>query len=269
MSLFLLKLALTPSLLLFVSWLQRRFGHHWSGIFTGLPLNVGPMAIFLSAEEGLDYVRADIGVMALALVAHMFYFLTYLVCAKRYGWLISITASLVVYSICAYSLLHVVGGASDAVKFALCFFSPIIVLVYLKKQKEWNATPTVGRQTIWLRAAVGVGCLLLATYLAHVAPPALVGVLAVGPVFNTVMLVFSHHDYGRTVLNSLVLGSLIGIYGSMAFLGVLKYAPHTWPQVLIFILAFASAALVATIAHYAMTHLRFGKIVEDEASNAV
>ena len=52
MQLVLIKLFLTPLLMVTVSWSARRWGPGIGGLLAGLPLTSGPISIYLCAEQG-------------------------------------------------------------------------------------------------------------------------------------------------------------------------------------------------------------------------
>jgi hypothetical protein len=243
MILFLLKLIVTPALLVLVSLIQRKFGHRIGGIFMGLPVNFGVTSAFVAVEQGQAYVQSSAGPMMIGLVAIMPFYVIYLECAKRYTWPISILASLAAYFAIAFPL-----GLSPLptfVQLGLSLIAPIGVLAYLKKQSHDKTTASAAGRTLWLRAITGVIVVFVITLLAHMLPPQALGLLAIAPVANSIMLVFSHRDYGKKVLNHFVLGAVTGIYGSIAFLAVLAWIPATWGTAIAFTLA-TVAALLAT-----------------------
>ncbi len=245
MSLFLLKLMTTPALLVLISLLQRKFGHKIGGLFTGLPLNVGPVVVFLAIEQGQAYVQHNTGTMFAGMVAVPFYFIAYLSCARRRNWVTSILASLAVYCVIVFALGEL--ALPRGIEFALALIAPLACLFYLGRQKDWGAAAAIGQQTLWLRAAAGAAFLVAVTLLAHILPPRAIGVISILPLFLTIMLVFSHRDYGANVLNHLVLGATAGNYGILAFLAVLAYAPLQWTGLIIFPMSFAAAIVVAVL----------------------
>ena len=58
MELLLIKLFLTPLLMVAVSWSARRWGPGIGGLLAGLPLTSGPISIYLYAEQGPGFAAA-------------------------------------------------------------------------------------------------------------------------------------------------------------------------------------------------------------------
>ena len=59
--LLLIKLLLTPLLMIAVSWAARRWGSGIGGFLAGLPLTSGPISIYLWVEQGLGVPLRSLG----------------------------------------------------------------------------------------------------------------------------------------------------------------------------------------------------------------
>jgi hypothetical protein len=245
MTLFLLKLAVTPTLLVLISILQQRLGHRVGGIFTGLPVSFGIISCFVAIEQGQVYVQHSTGAMMMGMVAFVFFCITYLECAKKHGGLFSICVSLAVYLAVAIPLSLM--PLPLPMQFTLALLFPLAGFYYLKKQVHHKIAAAIKPPSLGLRAGASVAFLLLVTFLAYMLPPIWLGILAILPIVTSIMLVFSHRDYGNKILSRLVLGVFTGSYGSLAFLAVLAWAPLDWGIAATFTLATTAALLAASI----------------------
>ncbi|MBV8213367.1 MAG: hypothetical protein JOZ08_09100 [Verrucomicrobia bacterium] len=79
----LIKLVLTPLLMLAVSWAARRWGRGIGGLLAGLPVASGPISIYLCAEQGADFAASAAGHSILSLTPVALFSLVYAVGAQR------------------------------------------------------------------------------------------------------------------------------------------------------------------------------------------
>src|SRR5215469_1222884 len=83
MQLLLIKLVLTPLLMLTVSWAARRWGPGIGGLLAGLPLTSGPISIYLCAEQGADFAASAAAHSILSLTPVALFSMVYGVLARR------------------------------------------------------------------------------------------------------------------------------------------------------------------------------------------
>ena len=92
MSILLLRLLLTPTLVVLVSYIQKRWGHALGGRVIGLPLSTGPFLILIYLMDGAGQTaNATHGVVAgqIAVVSYCYIF-TYV--SWRKAWPIALLA---------------------------------------------------------------------------------------------------------------------------------------------------------------------------------
>ena len=88
---FLIKLILTPVLMLGVSIAAKKWGTFWGGLLSGLPLTSGVILTFLAVEQGAGFTQTAILGAIPGLAAVMSAYKVYATLSKR--WLCAISAS--------------------------------------------------------------------------------------------------------------------------------------------------------------------------------
>ncbi|HJT57053.1 MAG TPA: hypothetical protein VJ761_11200, partial [Ktedonobacteraceae bacterium] len=93
----LFKLFLTPVLIGLVSLAGRRWGPAVSGWLVGLPLNSGPVALFLALEQGKTFAAAAAVGTLLGQISVACFCLTYSWLSFRFNWIWSLLISWCVF----------------------------------------------------------------------------------------------------------------------------------------------------------------------------
>ena len=84
MQLLLIKLLLTPFLMIAVSWSARRWGPGIGGLLAGLPLTSGPISIYLWAEQGPKFAATAASSSLLSLTPVAIFSIVYGQLARRF-----------------------------------------------------------------------------------------------------------------------------------------------------------------------------------------
>jgi len=106
MTLFYLKLAITPLLMWAISLASRRWGGLLGGLLAGMPITSGLVMTFLSLEQGTDFalnaVPGALGGLAAVLATYAFY----LYATRRLAIGAAAGLAIVFYGLVAYVLTH-------------------------------------------------------------------------------------------------------------------------------------------------------------------
>ncbi len=216
-----LKLVLTPALIGAASLAGRRWGPAVSGWLVGLPFTSGPIAFFLALNQGVTFARAAaIGTLAGA-ISQAFFSLTYGWCTARFGWPLTVSASLLVFA-----------GTTAVLKSLPLPLSPLFLVAILVLVGALRLMPgysdasgcpvvTLPRWDIPVRMVVATGFVLLLTGLAPALGPRLTGLLAPFPVYGAVLAVFAHSLQGPAAAVNVLKGFLLGLFAFAGFFLVL------------------------------------------------
>jgi hypothetical protein len=190
-----LKLALTPVLIIGASLAGRRFGGAVSGWLVGLPLTSAPIVAFLAVEQGPRFAAtAAVGSLSGA-AAEGAFCLAYARLAQP-GSVPALMAGTLAFA--------ALGGAAVALSWsslplfvaALIAFAVALLTMPRSGSVPVNATPPA-RWDLPARAIVATALVLLLTGVATAIGARLTGLPAVYPVYAAVLTVFAHSSCSR------------------------------------------------------------------------
>jgi hypothetical protein len=238
----LLKLVVSPVLILIASLAGRRWGEAVGGWFVGLPLTSGPVCFFIAIEQGPQFAAVTALGSLVGVGAEAGFCLAYSFVARHAHWPAALAAA---------SIGYVLG----AVLFALAALPlwPLLAAVAAALAAALMLIPAVARPTTialraprWdLPARMAVAAVLVygLTEAAPYVGPKLSGLFATYPVFAAVLTAFAHHRNGSAAATRVLRGLLMGLFSFAAFFAVLGTTIVT-----IGIAASFAAALTATLA---------------------
>lgn len=224
-TLLILKLLLTPTLMIAVTLAGRRWGPKVAGLLAGLPLTSAPVSVFLAIEQGADFAaKAALG--SLSGVGSVGVFcLAYALAARRFGWLIctwlGIASFLIFTTLLSVTTLGWVASIFEVtvtLVVVMLFFPRVSAVRSARRPPTWDVPA---------RAATATGVVFLITSIAATLGARLTGLISPFPVFANVLAAFSHrgegHKAGVVFLRSTVMAS----FGFGSFFFVVGNAlPH-------------------------------------------
>ena len=237
MSILLLRLLLTPSLVVLVSYIQKRWGHAIGGRFIGLPLSTAPFLILIYLMDGADQAaNAAHGVVAgqIAVVSYCYVF-AYVSWRKAWpfallsGWLV---AGLADITLIQFSNTWLVGG--------------IVVLVSAMAIKFWP-NPLTDDQTVripqwWetpMKAAIAGTLVATLTGVKDIIGVQSAGILASMPVILSVLAPTTVRTYGPSAVSELLRGTTKSLGGSVMFSTIVAATITVLPAPIAFTLGLA------------------------------
>ena len=250
MTIFALKLVLTPLLIALVSLAGRRWGPAVSGLIVGLPLTSGPVSLFFALEQGTAFAsEAAIGTLV-GIAAFAPFCIAYTLVARRFSWLASALAALA-----SFVLAIAVLGALDfalvqAFALAITFLGATFLLSSDPGGAPLNAKPP--RWDIPLRMVVATSFVVILTGAAAVLGPQLSGLLSPIPVFSTTLAAFTHKTEGPGAATRQLKGTLLGLFSFAIYFfivgGLLPQLGIAWT----YTIAVAAALLTNAAAYWLM-----------------
>jgi len=214
-----LKLVVTPVLILAASLAGRRWGETVSGWFVGLPLTSGPVCFFLALERDPGFAAmAARGCLAGA-AAEVGFCLAYLALAagtRPQDWPAALLAGSIAFAAGAALLQWI----APPLWLLAAIVYPALALGLLLMPRLYaggGAIPRPPRWDIPARMAVATALVLGLTELAPLFGPRLSGLLATYPLFAAVLAAFAHRLSGAAAAERVLRGLLIGLFGFAAF----------------------------------------------------
>jgi hypothetical protein len=189
-----LKLLLVPTLLAVISVAGRRWGPGVAGWLAGFPSLTGPILLFLALERGAEFaVPATVFALS-AVSAALVFGIAYAWACLRLHWFGAWLCALLAWLAAVAVLVRVPPtlAGSLAISLGLLLLAPRL---FPKPRGKWGAS-AVPPYELALRMAAGAGMVLAVTAVAETVGPAWTGLLAVFPVFTSVLAVFSQRASG-------------------------------------------------------------------------
>ena len=210
--LLLLKLTLAPLLVAVATLVARRWGPKIGGVVVGLPLSTGPIFLFLAIDQGLDFAeRACVGIL-FGLVGLAGFALAYAAVSRRAGWAISLTLSAIAYFIVSAAVSgYKVSGVIQA---GVAAYAALLLAASLIRRPQLGAIKSASPWwDIWFRMLAAAGLTLAITAAAERLGPMFSGIVGTYPVVTTVVMTFTHHQFGREAAIAMLRGSVLSWIG--------------------------------------------------------
>ncbi|OUR90443.1 hypothetical protein A9Q81_18260 [Gammaproteobacteria bacterium 42_54_T18] len=209
------KLTLVPLIILGLSLAGKRWGSFVSGILSGLPVIAGPITLFLALEQGHDFATASANSTLLGIFALSSFCFIYGLCARRYGWLTSLTIGWICYFIIATLISHLSLPPQLSMLLVALFIALLLKL-----------TPTITHNTITIsitknelivRMLAAMLLVMVITTFANILGPTFSGIFAAFPVAASVLAVFTHSTHSGIQAALLLRGVTIGLLSLSSF----------------------------------------------------
>ncbi len=227
MTLFYLKLMVTPLLMWAISLASRRWGGLLGGLLSGLPVTSALVMTFLCLEQGtafaLGAVPGALGGLAAVQATYTFY----LFATRRLGIAPAVLLAILFYGLAAYAFTHW-GSQYLSIGVALLLIGVLIRVSGREPKPDTLARPRHRYWEIPLRMVSATALLMLTTRLASWLGPATSGMLAPIPVIAWPLVVFAHVQHGRAGMAAMVRGNAIGAVGVIAFYLVIAGLLEAW-----------------------------------------
>ncbi len=215
MTVFYLKLLITPLLMLFISIAAKRWGTHVGGLLSGLPVTSAVVMLFLSLEQGPEFVAMAVPGALAGVAAIQATYLFYLAVTRRVSVVLGCLAAVVFYVATAL-LMNRLGSSTASIAITLCL---VIVLIRVTSNdgKALARPVALPHWIIPMRMLTATLLLLLITAGAQWLGPVVSGYLAPIPIIAWPLAVFAHVQGGRQELAAIVRGNAIGAVGVIGF----------------------------------------------------
>lgn len=243
--LLLLKLTLSPLLIVGVTMATRRWGMAIGGRIASLPINGGPILLFYALEQGTVFAASAAHFTVSSVVGVATSCLTYGWIAQRFNWPISLLGAWIAFFV-TVALLRLAPMA----------LVPALVISITALFVARKFLPAVGpiavpsirpRFDLPMRIAATLALILSLTHLAGWLGPRLSGLLTAFPVASSVVGAFSHAQQGRDAAVSFFRGMLGGMHGFCLFCAVLSLTLQPYGVLPAFALALSAQIAIHSL----------------------
>ncbi len=245
LALILLKLALAPILIAFVTLVGRRWGPGIGGWLMGFPLTSGPVSILLLLEYGRAFAAhaaaGNLGGQASVCVFCLAYALT----AQFADWPVCAAVSIGAFlgSVALWNAASLPLWPTVGVFLVIA----LAVIGLMPRQKAAVSTSSSPRWDLTARMIAAGAFVLLLTTFANSLGPQVSGLLSPFPIFGVTITAFTHHQQGKGGAVSVVRGIAWGSFAFNIFFLVVALLLPVWPAVPVYLAAAAAAVLVNSI----------------------
>lgn len=246
MTVFYLKLFITPALMLAISLAARRWGTSIGGLLSGLPITSALVMLFLSLEQGTVFASMAVPGALAGLAAIQATYLFYFLVTRSVSAVTGCIAALAFYGATAF-LMSLAGLLALSIMATLLLI--VLIIVATSKQMPPPAAPYVPlpRWAIPMRMLTATLLLLAITASATWLGPVVSGLLAPIPVIAWPLAVFAHVQSGRHELAAIIRGNAIGAVGVVGFYLTLRYSILQWGALLSVTTAVMLAVLITAV----------------------
>jgi hypothetical protein len=254
MDILLLKLVITPVLILIASLASRRWGEVIGGWIVGLPLTSAPVAVFLAIEQGPEFASQAASGSIIGTAAQACFCVGYARAGIRTSW-----PAAFLLGACGFA-----GGASLLQTLTFPLFGLLLVAVSIlilsvrliplsMVQRRPVAVPA---WDIPARMIVATAIVVTITSVAPLLGPRLSGIIATFPVFAAVLAIFAHRAQGERAAHQVLWGLLIGLFGFAGFFFVIGATISSWGVTPAFVTATISAVAIQGVSLWIMRRKR-------------
>jgi uncharacterized integral membrane protein len=219
MQLLLIKLVLTPLLMLIVSWAARRWGPGIGGLLVGLPLASGPISIYLCAEQGANFAASAAGHSILSLTPVALFSVVYAVVAQRLSMPACLLSGFGVFLLVLYFLQSLALSLWQAWIIGVLVISIGLIVVPNKLPVKFQIR--YPRWDLPARILCAIAMVFLITLSASVLGPRWSGLLSPIPIIAWPLCAFVHGQQGSEEARLVLRGILEGAFGVMIFYTVI------------------------------------------------
>lgn len=225
----LLKLLLTPLMIVAVTLAGRRWGPRAAGLAAGLPVTTGPVSVFLAMERGPEFAaRAAVG-SVIGLIGTGTFCAAYALAARRRDWPVALAGALAALGTVLLPLRT--APLPFGATLALALAALVLLRTAVARAPVADAVAARAgsprRPAAWdLPARMLVSAVIVAgvTGAAGFLGPRLSGVLSALPVLGGVLGTFTHHGEGRRAAVSLMRALILGCVSGVVFFAVVGAA---------------------------------------------
>ncbi len=204
------------------TWAGRKYGHSVTGLLIGLPLNAGPIALFLALEQGTAFASVSSKGILLGAVSLSMFSFVYSMLSKKFHWLFCVVAGWITYLSATFFLVQFDWSLLQT--FLVTVASLGILLLIFPKFTEGHLAIVPPAWDIPLRIIMATLFIIALTYVSSELGPRLSGLLGTFPIFGTIFAVTTHYLYGADACIRLMRSVVISLFSFSVFFAVLAFS---------------------------------------------
>lgn len=213
-----IKLIMMPLVIGGVTLASKKWGNLIGGMIASLPWVAGPVILFFTLEQGVDFTVKSIKGVMIGIIGILAFTFAYTYSAIKFKWYISLVFAYLAFlctTICLNTFESFINLNEWFIISILLSSIGIRIFPRLKKQSSFNQSL---KYDIYLRMIIITIFVALITYLAKTLGPNWSGILTPFPIVTAILAAFTHYTQGAYSTSIILKGMLVGYIGFATFL---------------------------------------------------
>lgn len=218
MNTLLIKLIMMPIVIGGVTIASKKWGNLVGGMLASLPWIAGPIVLFFTIEQGVDFTIHSIKGVMIGIMGVLAFVFAYIYTCIKFQWYWSLLAAYLGFLITSLIFNSIESLLTLNEWFCLTILMSLIGIRFFPKLKPENSHRKILKYDIYLRMIVITTFVILITFLAKILGPTWSGILTPFPVITAILAAFTHYTQGPYGTSIVLKGMLTGFIGFAAFL---------------------------------------------------
>lgn len=213
-----IKLIMMPFVIGGVTLASKKWGNLVGGMIASLPWIAGPIMLFFTIEQGVDFAVSSIKGVMIGLIGVLAFTFAYIYSAIQFKWYISLLLAYLAFLTTTLLLNTVQSYMGLNVWFIITVILSLIGIKIFPKLKMQGSLNQSLKYDIYLRMIIITFFVALITYLAKILGPTWSGILTPFPIITAILASFTHYTQGAYGTSIILRGMLTGFIGFASFL---------------------------------------------------
>jgi hypothetical protein len=251
------KLIVMPIVMIIVTLASRKWGNSIGGLIASFPWVAGPILIFMSIEQGSEFVVKSLPGVLVGIMGWLVFCSTFVLVGERYKAFWALIAGYAAYFLWGAMMKELLSYLSMNTWYIITFLAILIVLkIFPKVKNDAKESNKKLKYDLLLRVIMITSFVLALTHFAKLLGPGWSGILAPFPIMTAVLGVFVHYTQGNYQTRTLFYGLLFGSFGFITFLLLLYHTLPHYTIFLSFLIALSSNLVISLGLHLLLARRR-------------
>ncbi len=201
-----------------VTLASKKWGNLVGGMIASLPWIAGPIMLFFTLEQGVDFTVSSIKGVMIGIIGVLAFSFAYIYAAIQFKWYTSLFFSYLTFLVTTLLLNTVESYMNLNVWFIISIVLSLIGVKIFPKLKKQGSLNQSLKYDIYLRMIIITIFVALITYLAKILGPTWSGILTPFPIITAILAAFTHYTQGAYGTSVILRGMLVGYVGFASFL---------------------------------------------------
>lgn len=238
MNTLLIKIIMMPLVIGGVTIASKKWGNLIGGIIASMPWIAGPIMLFFTIEQGVDFAVNSVKGIMIGVVGVLAFCFAYIYSALKSKWYLSLLLAYLAFMATTILLKTCENLVNLDSWFVIAVVVSLIGLKVFPKLESQESTGQNLKYDIYLRMFIITVFVTLITYLAKILGPTWSGILTPFPIITAILAAFTHYTQGAYGTSIILRGILTGFIGFASFLFLqAKLLPY-FPIAITFVIGF-------------------------------